>query len=135
MDGIILNNQKIITNSTGNIYHFIKKKDKEFKEFGECYFSFVNNSEIKGWKKHNQMILNIVVPIGEIKFVIYNSVTKKFFEVNLSSDNYQRLTIFPGLWVAFKGLSEVNMLTNLASIEHDPNESENLDLFKISYNW
>ena len=135
MDGVRLIQQEIIRNPKGNIYHFIKNNDKEFKEFGECYFSFVNNGETKGWKKHNKMILNIVVPIGEIKFVIYNPKTKFFFEVNLSSDNYKKLTILPGLWVAFKGLSKVNMLSNLASINHDPSESENLELFKINYNW
>ena len=135
MDGVKLVKQRIIGNSKGNIYHFIKNNDNEFNKFGECYFSFVNNSEIKGWKKHNKMILNIVVPLGKIKFVIYNSETKENFEVTLSSENYQRLTVFPGLWVAFKGLSELNMLVNLASIEHDPNESENIQLFKINYNW
>ena len=41
----------------------------------------------------------------------------------------------PGLWLAFRGLDSENMLLNLASIEHDPNESENVDLDIINYNW
>ena len=135
MDGVIVNNQKKIYNNKGDIYHFIKNSDTEYFKFGECYFSFVNFGEVKGWKKHNDMILNLIVPIGKIKFVIYNSISKKFFEIILSSENYKRLTIGPGLWVAFKGLDRINMLANLASIEHDPNESKNLDLKQINYDW
>ncbi|MDQ1298578.1 MAG: hypothetical protein QG558_1117, partial [Campylobacterota bacterium] len=58
-----------------------------------------------------------------------------FFKVTLSQDNYQRLTVKPNLWVAFKGLGEYNLLLNLASIEHDPHEAQNIELDKIAYNW
>ena len=81
------------------------------------------------------MLLNLVVPLGEIQFVIYNDITKEYFTVNLSQKNYKRLTISPGLWVAFKGLGELNMLLNIASIEHDPLEASNLELDDISYEW
>ena len=53
----------------------------------------------------------------------------------MSKDNYQRLTIAPGLWLAFKGLSKKNTLLNLASIEHDSNESESMNLYDFDYNW
>jgi len=58
-----------------------------------------------------------------------------FFNVALSQDNYQRLTVKPNLWLAFRGLKEDSMLLNLASIEHDPSESVNIDLQEISYEW
>ena len=70
-----------------------------------------------------EMLLNLVVVIGEVQFVVYNGLD--FFKINLSKDNYKRLTISLGLWVAFKGVGESNMLLNLASIEHDPTESNN----------
>ena len=60
---------------------------------------------------------------------------RNYFEVILSKDNYQRLTIAPGLWLAFKGLSKKNTLLNLASIEHDSNESESMNLYDFDYNW
>ena len=135
MDGVILNEEKQISNIKGDIYHFIKKNGNGYSNFGECYFSFINFNEVKGWKKHNKMILNIVVPVGEIKFVIYNPISKDFFEVYLSKNNYKRLTVMPGLWVAFKGIEKINMLSNFASIEHNPNESQNLDLSQIIYDW
>ena len=51
--------------------------------------------------------------------------TKK---ITLGASNYGRLTISPGLWVAFKGKrSGENLIANVASIEHDPNEAEQRD--------
>ena len=79
------------------------------------------------------MTLNIIVVKGEIEFVVYDN--KSFFNVKLSLNNFQRLTVGPGLWLAFRGLSSDNMLLNLASIEHDPKESENKDLKDFPYNW
>ncbi|MFW5613324.1 MAG: dTDP-4-dehydrorhamnose 3,5-epimerase, partial [Campylobacter hyointestinalis] len=71
----------------------------------------------------------------EIEFIIYNEKNKDFFSVKLSKNNYQRLTVSPNLWMAFRGIGEYNMLLNLASIEHDPNEAVNVDLDKIKYEW
>lgn len=56
----------------------------------------------------------------------------EFFNTKLSSNNYQRLTVKAGLWVAFRGIGEYNMLLNL---EHDPNEAINIDLSEIKYEW
>ena len=111
----------------------MKATEKEFHGFGEAYFSCLNYEAIKGWKKHIRMTLNLIVITGEIKFVIFNE--KNFYEVVLSKNNYQRLTVAPGLWVAFKGLSEENVLLNLANIEHDPSECENMNLYDVDYNW
>jgi len=141
MDGVILSFSKIIDHPKGNIYHAIKSTDPYFQGFGEAYFSSINFREIKGWKKHKQMHLNILVPIGEIEFVIYddrkNSETEgRFFSAKLSQDNYQRLTVSPGLWVAFRGCARgLNMLLNIASLEHNPSESVNLNLEDIPYQW
>ena len=117
MDGVILTPLKKIPNVNGDVLRAMKASDKGFVGFGEAYFSCLNQGVTKGWKKHNKMTLNLIVITGEIKFVIYNE--RNYFEVILSKDNYQRLTIAPGLWLAFKGLSKKNTLLNLASIEHD----------------
>jgi dTDP-4-dehydrorhamnose 3,5-epimerase len=134
-DKIILTPLKKIHNSKGGIFHAMKKSDKGFSGFGEAYFSTVNNNEIKGWKKHTKMTLNLVVVTGEIEFVVYDYDGDSFFNVKLSKKNYQRLTVKPNLWLAFRGLDNENMLLNLASIEHDPNESDNVDLDIINYSW
>ena len=133
MDGVTLTPLKQIYNPKGDIFHAMKKSDEGFVGFGEAYFSTINQNDIKGWKKHTEMILNLVVVTGEVEFMIYNE--SDFFTVKLSKNNYQRLTIRPNLWLAFRGLSTENMLLNLASIEHDPSEVINLDLQKIEYEW
>ena len=135
MDGIILTPLNQIHHPKGDIYHAMKKSDDGFDGFGEAYFSTVHKNDIKGWKKHRDMTLNLLVPIGEIEFVAYNEDLKEFFSVKISQNNYQRLTIKPNLWLAFKGIDENSMLLNLASIEHDPNESENMELTSIQYEW
>jgi dTDP-4-dehydrorhamnose 3,5-epimerase len=89
------------------------------------------------------MTLNIVVPLGEIGFVLYDdregSPTRgSFYETSLSRHAYFRLTVPPGIWMAFYGKGEgENMLLNIASTPHDPAESENLPLMNdhIKYSW
>lgn len=135
MDGVILTPLKQIYNLKGNIFHAMKNSDIGYLGFGEAYFSTIDQNKIKGWKKHTKMTLNLIVPIGEIEFIIYNEKNKDFFSVKLSKNNYQRLTVSPNLWMAFRGIGEYNMLLNLASIEHDPNEAVNVDLDKIKYEW
>ena len=135
MDKITLTPLKQIVHPKGDIFHAMKKSDEGFNGFGEAYFSTINKGDIKGWKKHTKMTLNLIVPIGEIEFVIYDEETKKFSSIKLSRKNYTRLTISPNLWVAFRGCQEYNMLLNLASIGHDPNEANSLDLSDLQYTW
>lgn len=136
MDKITLTPLKIIESKKGSVLHGLKLSEESFNGFGEAYFSTLNYGIIKGWKKHNKMILNLIVVIGEIKFVIYDENKNKFHEFILSKKNHSRLTINPGLWVAFKGLSTENMLLNIGSIEHDPCEVESINVNKIKFtNW
>ncbi|WP_345993692.1 WxcM-like domain-containing protein [Sulfurimonas sp. HSL-1716] len=135
MDGVSLTPLKQIFHPKGDLFHAMKKSDPGFDGFGEAYFSTINKNYIKGWKKHTEMTLNLVVPVGEIEFVIYDEKTKEFFSAKLSRNNYQRLTIKPNLWMAFRGLEDYNMLLNLADMEHDPDEAVNIDLKDIEYEW
>jgi dTDP-4-dehydrorhamnose 3,5-epimerase len=135
MDGVIISPLKKIYHPKGDIFHAIKKSDVGFSGFGEAYFSTINQGDIKGWKKHTEMILNLVVPFGEIEFVVYNEISKKFFNIKISQKNYQRLTVKAGLWLAFKGIGEHNVVLNLSNIEHNENETMNIDLKDINYNW
>jgi len=135
LDGVILTPLKQIHNPKGDIFHAMKKSDEGFDGFGEAYFSTINLDDIKGWKKHTKMTLNVVVPFGEIEFVLYDEKKREFLNVKLSQKNYQRLTVKAGLWMAFRGLEKSSMLLNLASIEHDPSEAVALELNEISYEW
>ena len=53
----------------GSVLHAIKKDDIGYVGLGEVYFSYVNPNAIKAWKLHKRMTLNLVVPLGKVRFV------------------------------------------------------------------
>jgi dTDP-4-dehydrorhamnose 3,5-epimerase len=129
-----------IANPKGDIYHALKSTSPGYVGFGEVYFSEIKKDVIKGWKKHNRLILNIVVPVGKIEFVLYDDRIKSisrntFCSIVIGSNNYSRLTVPSGIWIAFRGLEDFNMLMNVISEEHDFNESENVELNSFQYSW
>lgn len=124
----------IIPGEKGEVMHAMKNTDPGFCGFGEAYFSTVAQGCVKGWKKHAKMVLNLTVPVGAIKFVLFDDRRGSSSEglvqsVVLSPGNYQRLTVGPGVWMAFEGIGEgLNLLLNIGSIPHDPSETESLPL-------
>jgi dTDP-4-dehydrorhamnose 3,5-epimerase len=141
IEDLILTPLKQIHHPKGDILHALKKSDPEYSGFGEAYFSTIKNGEIKGWNKHKTMILNLIVPFGEVTFIIYDKregsrSKERFFKVTLSQVNYQRLTVPPRVWIAFRGNGiNTNLILNIANMEHDPNEIEKMNLGKIPYNF
>lgn len=141
IEGLVITPLKKIAVSGGDVLHALKVDDQGYKNFGEAYFSIIHNGVIKGWKRHNKMTLNIIVPIGEVKFVLYDkrshsSTNGNFFEIILSFSNYKRLTIPPKIWFGFQGCAQGDsMLLNIANIEHDPSEVDQKDINQILYNW
>ena len=140
--GVWLTPLKQIKTEKGAIYHAMKFSDETFNGFGEAYFSFVESNEIKAWKTHQEMVLNLIVPIGSVKFVLIDqreesSTTGETFEVTMNPENnYKRLTIPPGVTFGFMGLDkQTNLVLNIASIEHRPDEVVNEDRNQIKYNW
>lgn len=139
MDGIILTPLKQIYHPKGDIFHGMKKSDPGFSGFGEAYFTTVRPGDVKPWKRHLRMTLNLVVPVGKIRFVIYDdrmdsTTNGQILVVEIGPDNYKRLTIAPGVWMAFEGLSDgLNLLLNMADMEHDPDEVERAELDRFQY--
>ena len=119
----------------GDVLHAMRKSDLGFAGFGESYFSQVERDKVKAWKRHIHMTLNLVVPIGKVRFVFMDN-NRSFREEILGEDNYARLTVPPGLWFGFQGVSENTALVlNIANIEHSPDEVEHNELNNINYNW
>jgi dTDP-4-dehydrorhamnose 3,5-epimerase len=143
--GVSLQPLRIIRGELGDVLHALKKSDKEFAGFGEAYFSTVKGNQMKGWKCHTKMILNFIVPAGSIRIVVYDpkkesETYNNFNEFVLGPEaEYARLTIEPGLWVAFQGKSDgLNLLLNVASILHDPAEAISLPINNDqipNFNW
>jgi dTDP-4-dehydrorhamnose 3,5-epimerase len=134
LHGTILTPLRIIPNPLGSVYHALKRGDPGYADFGEVYFSLVETGAIKGWKRHRVMVSNLVVPAGEVRIVAFDdradSPTRgQWMDVRLGPKNYHRLTLPPGLWFAFQGTGAgANLMMNLASILHDPAESDTLAL-------
>jgi dTDP-4-dehydrorhamnose 3,5-epimerase len=140
LEGMIITPLKRIETPKGDVFHALKNSDNGYDGFGEAYFSTVNQGEIKGWKKHIVMVLNLIVPLGAIRFVAYDERESSqtcgdFYEIEISSTNYSRLTFPPGIWLAFQGRSANNMLLNIASIEHEPSEAINMNIEDLKYSW
>ncbi len=125
-----------IPTSGGNVLHGLKSSESSFSGFGEAYFSWIEVGIIKAWKRHNRMIMNLIVPVGNVNFVFYDSNTKEFFNTTIGESNYSRITVPSGIWFGFQGLiSPKSLVLNISNIPHDPTETDRLEISKIDYNW
>jgi dTDP-4-dehydrorhamnose 3,5-epimerase len=135
IDGVILTPLKVIPLDDGDVLHGMKNEDDGFNGFGEAYFSEVKQYSIKAWKRHRKMTLNLIVPIGTIKFILLKETAGSIRSqsIIISRDNYARLTIPPMVWFGFQGVESTNMLLNIADIVHDPMEVDKkaLDAFDV----
>ena len=127
---------RVIDHPKGSIKHVLKSSEIEYAGFGEAYFSQIEYCKIKAWKKHIRMKMNLVVPVGLVKFVFYEEKEKLFQEFILGSENYCRLSVPPGIWFGFKGMDKnLNLVMNISDLEHDPNEVQRKDISEIVYEW
>lgn len=140
INGVSITPLSEIDTKGGAVLHAIKRSDHGYSGFGEAYFSKIEYKAIKGWKQHKKMVLNLIVPIGKVRFILYDdrkNHTNQFQAVVLSGKSeYARLTVPPMIWVGFQGLdSEPSLVLNVASIEHSPEEIERKELDEIKFNW
>lgn len=134
MKGLNVTPLKRIATTGGDVLHAIKSSDSGFMGFGEAYFSMIGQDQIKAWKLHTKMTMNLVVPVGSVDFVFFDS--KNFKTVKAGVENYVRITVAPNIWFGFKGVGlENNLILNIANIEHDPIESKRLHIGDIQFNW
>ena len=141
IEGVVFTPLSIINTKGGDVLHAMKASDVGFSGFGESYFSTVEPGAIKGWKLHHEMVLNLVVPVGNVRCVVFDErvgskTMGQFSEIVLSRKNYGRLTIPPKLWVGFQGVAgQDSLLLNIANIPHNPDEVERRALQEIDYQW
>jgi dTDP-4-dehydrorhamnose 3,5-epimerase len=128
-----------IETAGGDVLHAMKQTDAGYTGFGEAYFSWVSAGVIKAWKRHTQMTMNVVVPVGQVRFVFrcVNADGADDFRVeDIGTNRYARITVPPDIWFGFQGLhAHQSLVLNIASIPHDPNEVERLALTDINYDW
>ena len=134
LDEIFITPLARIATDGGDVLHAMKHNDVGYSGFGEAYFSWVAAGAIKAWKRHTKMTMNVIVPIGQVRFVFRLDDTDEYRVEEIGVHRYARLTVPPGIWFGFQGLVEPqNLILNIASIPHDPNEVERLALSDINY--
>jgi dTDP-4-dehydrorhamnose 3,5-epimerase len=144
IQGVKLTKLKQIIDERGAVMHFLKGSSVNFQGFGEVYFSKVNGGIVKGWKLHFKAYQNICVPIGKIKFILFDNRqdSETFGRINEflldESSNYYLLSFPPNLWYSFKSFdSDYSILANVSSEIHDPTESLQMPLDNdiIKFRW
>lgn len=128
-----------IETSGGEVMKALHADEPDFRGLGEAYFSRVNPDCVRAWKRHNEMTVNVVVPVGHVRFVVAKpdaEGTVAFEEYDLGPEHsYGRLSIEPGTWFGFKGGSDGGLVLNLSDIVHRPDEADGRELDEFAYTW
>jgi dTDP-4-dehydrorhamnose 3,5-epimerase len=136
LDQIRITPLQRISVAGGDVLHAIKRTDPGFREFGEAYFSVVEPGAVKAWKLHRRMTLNLVVPVGEVRFVFISEDRTMRRDETIGLSNYGRLTVPPGIWFGFEGLSApLNLILNVADYPHQPDEIERKGVGEFACDW
>ena len=131
IDGVLISRLGQIIDQRGAVLHHIRNDAPEFTTFGECYFSEMIPGAVKAWKRHREQTQHLAVPIGRVRFVIYDdrASSPTLGELQIVElgrpDDYNRLRIPNGLWYGFTCLSTQNaLIANCADRPHDPTDAE-----------
>ena len=137
LEDIHVTQLKRIPTVGGDVLRALKNSDYGFNGFGEVYFSWVEEGTIKAWKCHQHMTLNLVVPVGEVNFVFHLTNKKNIFRTEIiGEERYVRLTVPPGIWFCFQGLtSGYSLVMNVIDVEHDPDEVLRKETSEFDYDW
>ena len=136
LDDILVTPLSRIATIGGDVLHAMKHNDVGYAGFGETYFSWVTAGAVKAWKRHTRMTMNVVVPVGKVRFVFRLEGADEFRIEDIGVDRYVRVTVPPGIWFGFKGLAAPQSLVlNIANFPHDPHEVERVGLSDIKYLW
>ena len=137
--GLLISKLDVIDVPGGNVMHAMKSTSLGYEGFGEAYFSQIEKDAVKAWKRHKKMTLNLIVPVGKIRFIFFddrNATKTQFQEVIISKQNFCRLTVPPMIWMGFQGLSDsASVLLNIANIEHNVHEVDRRNIKQIKFNW
>ncbi len=119
--------------------HALKKSAPGYIGFGEAYLSEIHQGTIKSWRRHHRVTLNLVVVRGQVRFVLHDermNQDAQFREFSIGESNYARLTVPPGIWMAFQGEAPgASLILDIIDEEHDPAEAETRDLASIAFSW
>ena len=131
IDGVLVIGLRQIIDDRGAVLHHMRRDAPEFTTFGECYFSEIVPGAVKAWKRHREQTQHLAVPIGRVRFVVYDDreSSPTLGEIQVVElgrpDDYNRLCIPRGLWYGFTCLSDRRaLIANCADRPHDPDDAE-----------
>lgn len=143
IDGVSIKKLERIADDRGTILKMQESTDKEFKGFGEMYFSTIYPNVVKGWHLHKKAILNYAVIKGMIKLVLYDArkdskTVNELMEIYMGVDNYCLVQIPAGVWNGFKAIgNEYAIVADLITVNHKNDEMSRMDPWNcfINYDW
>ena len=126
IDGVQIHPLKQFPDERGKVMHMLRCDDLYFEKFGEIYFSTVHPGVVKGWHMHKEMTLNYACVVGMIKLVLWDGrkdspTYDELQEFFIGESNYALVSIPPGVWNGFKGISKA-VVANCATLPYDPDE-------------
>lgn len=137
LDGVLVTPLREIEAPLGGVLHALKASSPGFAGFGEAYLAEIHEGAIKSWRKHLRHTLNLVVPVGGVRFVVRDERgTFASHRIGRALGNYARLTVPPKLWLAFQGLGPgTSLILDITDGEHDPAECEAEPLETFAFDW
>lgn len=139
--GVVVTPLKIIADARGSVMHMLRADAPCFQGFGEIYFSTINPGQVKAWKRHRTMTLNLCCVAGVLRLAVHDPSTGETREIDMGPNDpatYVLATVPPGPWTGFTCIGDrPAVLANCASIPHDPDEADSLppDTDQIPYRW
>lgn len=131
----------IFPTEAGAVLRGLRRSDEDFTDFGEVYFSVIDEARINAWKMHSKMTMSLLVPVGKVLFWLiddrkHSATFQEKQKVILSRSSYSRLIVPPGIWFGFRGLAMgESAVCNISDREHDPQEVLRKPQDAISVDW
>ena len=142
IDGLDIERPLRIGVEKGDVFRILRNTEEAYYGFGEAYLSVVSSGRVKGWTKHRQMTLNLVVVSGQARFVFFDDRAGstshgQFAEVYASMPTeFVRITVPPGVWTAMQCVGrEPSAILNIADYVHSPSEQLRCELDAIPFEW
>jgi len=121
----------VMHDERGAVLHMLRADSPVMTGFGEIYFSEINPGVVKAWKRHHRMTQRLTVPVGRVRFVIFDDRTGsssrgRLVEIDIGRPELYRLLVIPPLvWYGWKNLAATpSLVANCADLPHEPGEAE-----------
>ena len=114
---------KISTNQKGDVLKYLTRKNKDFKKFGEVYFTEIKKNKVKGWNFHKKCWCLLAVPYGKVKFTFAENINSKKKTIIIGKKNYSIIVVPPRIWFNFMSIEKISLVVNTLNHVHNKNET------------